>query len=321
MKKALLLALSLGAALLAVQLLLGQMQATATEPLQPQNGTALLPTPHPVEFIPNGGFEQNDGYTPDGWKRVSDWPLVTREYTHTGKWGVCLGGKQVSPITETLYTTVTLPAGAMTPTLSVWWWITSHETILTDDLMTLALVHPVSGVLTSLLTLNAGDVHTAWTESRFALDDYRGLTFRVVFTGVNGVSTPTTFCLDDVSLKGYLLYAVYIPLAMRGWPPIQPPTLYTIENADLDGTYTVTWSAVPSALTYTLQESNIPIFEPPYATPTVVYAGPLTWWMTTAHQAGYFYYRVRAEGSGWATDWSNVEEVHIVTPVITIASP
>ena len=56
------------------------------------------------------------------------------------------------------------------------------------------------------------------------------------------------------------LYTVLLPLV---WRPVPAPILYPIGNADGDGNYTVTWSAVPMAEFYMLQEDDNPAFSSP----------------------------------------------------------
>jgi thermitase len=75
-------------------------------------------------------------------------------------------------------------------------------------------------------------------------------------------------------------------------PALQPPLLYAIDNADGDDQYLVDWTEVPSATTYTLEESGDPYF----GDPTVVYTGTVSQFTVADQQVGTWYYRVRAFG-------------------------
>ncbi len=85
------------------------------------------------------------------------------------------------------------------------------------------------------------------------------------------------------------------------------PTLSPIDNADKNGVYTVVWSTAARATNYSLQEDT----DPDFGDPTLVYAGTQSSWSTTEHEAGTYYYRVRAEGPTGQSDWSNVESTSV----------
>jgi hypothetical protein len=104
---------------------------------------------------------------------------------------------------------------------------------------------------------------------------------------------------------------VYLPLVMRSYPPLPDvPTLYTIDNADKNGDYTVSWSASSGATGYTLQEANNASFTG--AMP--VYSGSGTSTSITGKAAGTYYYRVNASNGYGSSGWSNVQSVTVVPP-------
>jgi len=95
-----------------------------------------------------------------------------------------------------------------------------------------------------------------------------------------------------------------------------PPVLNPIDNADGDDSYTVTWSAVPDATEYQLQESSSTSFSP-YITR---YSGANTQVLVTGREVGVWYYRVRAvNAAGNASAWSNVQSFTVLpaAPVMT----
>lgn len=75
--------------------------------------------------------------------------------------------------------------------------------------------------------------------------------------------------------------------------PIGTPVLSQISNADLDGTYTVTWTAVENATGYVLEES----LDGNFTAPVEVYNGPDTRKDFSFKPNGSYYYRVKAKNS------------------------
>ena len=92
---------------------------------------------------------------------------------------------------------------------------------------------------------------------------------------------------------------IYLPIAAR---PIPVPSLNAIDN-DADGSYVVSWSAVASATTYTLQEAT----DPAFGSPATVYSGSNTYWSATDKPAGVYCYRVMASLTLGDSPWSNVQ--------------
>jgi hypothetical protein len=95
--------------------------------------------------------------------------------------------------------------------------------------------------------------------------------------------------------------------SVRVWPIPSAPTLYSISNPDGDGNYTVSWSSVSDATSYTLQEDDNPLF----SSPTTVYSGPSTSNDISGRGAGTYYYRVRASNCRGDSGWSNIQSVII----------
>jgi subtilisin family serine protease len=81
---------------------------------------------------------------------------------------------------------------------------------------------------------------------------------------------------------------------------LQPPDLGVIQNSDGDGDYVVTWTRVPEANNYTLEESGNPYFD----NPTEVYSGSASRFTVKDQRGGIWYYRVRAFGSPGKSPWS-----------------
>ncbi|MGC9400147.1 MAG: S8 family serine peptidase [Anaerolineae bacterium] len=88
---------------------------------------------------------------------------------------------------------------------------------------------------------------------------------------------------------------------------LEPPTLQAIANDDEDGDYTVAWSAVPSATTYTLEESPDGYF----TAPTTLYNGANTSFNVTGRNPGTWHYRVRAHSATDSSPWSLPQAAYV----------
>lgn len=92
--------------------------------------------------------------------------------------------------------------------------------------------------------------------------------------------------------------------------PPETPTLYPINNNDFDRAYTVTWSAVPRATGYILEQSNHPSF----TGWITAYSGPGTSWSINPQARGAYYYRVRAVNGIGSSGNSVVQSVIVEVP-------
>ena len=86
------------------------------------------------------------------------------------------------------------------------------------------------------------------------------------------------------------------------------PVLEPIENSDEDGEYTLKWSSVAGASSYTLEEADNGTF----AGSTVIYSGSGTQHTVSGQLPGKWYYRVRAVSGEDLSDWSNTEWTIVV---------
>lgn len=101
---------------------------------------------------------------------------------------------------------------------------------------------------------------------------------------------------------------VYMPLVVRAWPPITGgPELLPIDNSDGDGAYTLSWTTVPGAESYVLEEGR----DMAFSNAQVLYSGSSTSYGVTGRGASRLYYRVKARTAGGDTDWSNTQYVDI----------
>ncbi len=106
------------------------------------------------------------------------------------------------------------------------------------------------------------------------------------------------------------IHIVYLPLVFRRWPPVPyPPTLHAINNADMDGNYTVSWTyddqpGVPTPTSYQLQEATNPNFTSP-----ALYTGSGISRSFTDKPNATYYYRIRGVNAYGPGEWSNVRSV------------
>lgn len=100
------------------------------------------------------------------------------------------------------------------------------------------------------------------------------------------------------------------------------PILSDIANPDGDDDYTVAWSDVNAADSYTLQEDTSSSF----SSPMTLYTGPATQYDVVNQPGGTWHYRVRASNAGGDSPWSNVAtttvgDAHELDDTCTQASP
>jgi len=115
---------------------------------------------------------------------------------------------------------------------------------------------------------------------------------------------------------GYEL--VFLPLALSvDEPPSSAPVIDAIPNSDGDGNYTVSWSTVERASSYTLDEDS----DAAFSSPRVAYSGPDTSESLTGKGLGTYYYRVRAFGGLGSSDWSETESVDVTVKPTPVPGP
>jgi hypothetical protein len=92
--------------------------------------------------------------------------------------------------------------------------------------------------------------------------------------------------------------------------PPSTPTLHDPGTTDTDGSYTVSWSSVSGATSYTLEEDTSSSF----GSPTVVHSGAGTSKDVSGKSDGTYYYRVKACNAEGCSGWSNVEDITVEIP-------
>jgi uncharacterized repeat protein (TIGR01451 family) len=111
-------------------------------------------------------------------------------------------------------------------------------------------------------------------------------------------------------------YLVYLPFIVRRWPPVPyAPVLDAIQNADQDGSYTVSWSYDPgnppmTVSTFTLQEDTDPEFGSPQQYVTTGLSRSIS-----GQMPGFYYYRVRGNNAYGPGPWSEVQTASVLPGV------
>ena len=151
------------------------------------------------ELISNGGFESG----------VSPWVLSgaalrsTGSFPHSGSaYSIVVNANNT---TGAEYQQITIPSGA-SPDLTFWLNITSQETTTTarNDIVFIE-VRSTSGALLSTLTsfsnLSKGTAGAYVQRGPYDLSSFAGQTVRIQFRATNNGSLPTSFRIDDVSVR------------------------------------------------------------------------------------------------------------------------
>jgi hypothetical protein len=108
-----------------------------------------------------------------------------------------------------------------------------------------------------------------------------------------------------------ITYRVYLPLIMKNaGPPAGAPILNAINDPTGYYQYTLSWSAVERATSYTLQEDDNASF----TSPASVYIGPSATTLVYAPSVGTYYYRVNASNVFGESGWSNTQSVAVSVP-------
>lgn len=167
----------------------------------PGGGTPTpTPTPGGSELLVNGGFEGSA--SPWVGSGTGYFYVNPGNYPHGGTGYIYFGVNNSN--SGQSYQTVTIPAAAPA-NLTFWLNVTSSETTTTTQYDKLFVeVRNTSGTLLGTVgtysNLNKGTAGV-YTQRSASLAAWRGQTVRVQFRQTNDVSLPTTFRVDDASLK------------------------------------------------------------------------------------------------------------------------
>lgn len=151
------------------------------------------------ELIVNGGFEGSS----IPWVLSGDSVRSTGAFPHTGTGYLIVASTNSQ--TGTTYQQITIPAGT-SPSLNFWLNVTTSETTTTTVFDRLFIeVRSTSGTLLATLTtfsnLNSGVAGVYSLRGPFSVASFAGQTVRIQFRATEDFSLPTSFRVDDVSVK------------------------------------------------------------------------------------------------------------------------
>ena len=160
-------------------------------------GTPPPPPPPGAELIVNGGFEGSAS----PWTLSGNAYWSTGAYPHSGTGYTVLGAYNNASGTE--YQTVSIPS-SHPANYTFWLNITSSESGSTPYDYLYAEVRSTSGTLLATLATytNANETSPGnYSQKSFSLASLRGQTVRVQFRATTDFTLPTSFRIDDVSLR------------------------------------------------------------------------------------------------------------------------
>jgi hypothetical protein len=151
-----------------------------------------------TELITNGGFET--GTTP--WIISGQVTRSTGAYPHSGVAYMIVNG--VDSTSGTLYQQVTIPSGGAS--LNFWLNITTSEAAGDPvyDRLFIEVRNTAGTLLGTLATFsnqNSGTAGAYVLRGPYNLSSWAGQTVRIQFRGTNDITLPTSFRVDDVSVK------------------------------------------------------------------------------------------------------------------------
>jgi hypothetical protein len=101
--------------------------------------------------------------------------------------------------TDAVSQTVTVPSNG---TLTYWWHLTTQESGATAyDRLRVRVLSSSGAVLATPRTWSNASGANAWRQDSLSLGAYAGQTVRVEFQATNDSSLPSSFFVDDVSLR------------------------------------------------------------------------------------------------------------------------
>jgi hypothetical protein len=165
-----------------------------------------------------------------------------------------------------------------------------------------------------------GNYTVSWSASSgatsYTMEEDDNESFTSPAVAYSGSLTSTTFSDKPAGTYYYRVNASN-PSGTSDWsstesvvvcPLPDSPTLHPIDNADGDGTYTVSWTPPPDSDFCTLQEDDNAAF----TSPTILYSGPGTSIIIPIRPPGTYCYRVNCTNDCGTSGWSNSQCVTVM---------
>lgn len=136
----------------------------------------------------------------NGWltKSSGNYPVLSGRLTHTGKQAAYLAGTDNAH--DLLATTLKLPDGQTSITLSFWWQIQSQENSRFQDTLTVILADGQGKALQTLDSLSSRNMSNQWQQRTFTLTQFAGQTVQIQFIARTDSEAATDFFVDDVEV-------------------------------------------------------------------------------------------------------------------------
>jgi thermitase len=158
-------------------------------------GSPPPPPPPASEKIVNGGFES--GTAPWTQTSTGGYQLIDSTRPHAGSYSAWLGGYNSG--TDAVSQTVSVPASGA---LSYWWYLTTQESGSTPyDYFRVRLYNSSGTLIATPRTFTNASGAGLWRQDALSLASYAGQTVRIEFSATTDFSLPSSFFVDDVSLK------------------------------------------------------------------------------------------------------------------------
>ncbi|HZD96493.1 MAG TPA: hypothetical protein VE133_19685 [Candidatus Sulfotelmatobacter sp.] len=163
-------------------------------------GITLVVNPVNQNLIVNGGFEA---------ATAAPWTLTAgvlntsaSEPPHSGAKDAWLDGYGTTH-TDSAVQTVTIPASAVSATLTFWLHIDTAETttITQFDKLQVQVLDSANTVLATLGTFSNLNKAAGYTQRSFSVTQFKGQTVKIRFLGTEDSSLQTSFVIDDVALN------------------------------------------------------------------------------------------------------------------------
>jgi hypothetical protein len=156
----------------------------------------------PQQLLGNPGFE-NGSANPAPWTPTAGViDSTASQPAHSGTWKAWLDGYGTTH-TDSVFQTVTIPAGSTSATLTFWLHIDTAETTTTTafDTLKVQIRNTANTVLSTLATYSNLNKAAGYSQKSFNLLSFAGQTIRVYFLGVEDSSLQTSFVVDDTALN------------------------------------------------------------------------------------------------------------------------
>jgi hypothetical protein len=262
-----------------------------------------------MELVTNGSFE--GVVSSADWLRSNNMQSDSRFPTNarTGSGFAYLAnfdGTSGNNIFGSMFQSLTIPAGAISATITFWTKITTQETNTANDVFAAQLLNSTATAsLQTLVGLSNLNASTTYVQRSFTiLPSIFGQLIRVNFSASTNASLPTTFRVDDVSVLAVLPDPPTVPAGLNAIGGSSSVSLSWTDSSSNETGFSIEWKA---GATGTYQQidtvnQNVTSYTDSFGglSPGVIY-----------------YYRIRAFNAGGFSSYSNEATAGIKPTLLT----